>query len=453
MKNFMKGIITFVFALMIMLPISVFAATEITQEDFDTAKGGTPTKGITYSEGDFKSYNFTEGEYTFSENIDPDDALIMIEDTDVTLDLNEKELNGTIVILGDSNVTITGNGTVNGEVYANGFEDEDGKIVYSHLNIKNGTFKRAINLEYTNAVIDDGTFDSTEANSDSVYVNSGSSIEINGGTFKSYWNGLTAEPSYNIDPPVNVKSVVINGGTFTATDESGFSAFGLDSLEINGGTFTGGQFGFRFGDVEKITVKGGTFTANGENPIGGIYTYGDNEELLTAILGKGCEFDPALVATVKGEDSKTISSQNEISVVNPTANTYKFTEGENLEYNSETDDVATFRINTEFKYFENGGKVYVDDTLVESTNYTAESGSTIIKFTKEYMKSLASGDHTLKVEFNNGKTATTKFIVKGATTNTTNPQTLDNITTYVSVLFIGLMAIVSTLYLIKKSEN
>ena len=114
MKNFMKGIITFVFALMIMLPISVFAATEITQEDFDTAKGGTPTKGITYSEGDFKSYNFTEGEYTFSENIDPDDALIMIEDTDVTLDLNEKELNGTIVILGDSNVTITGNGTVNG---------------------------------------------------------------------------------------------------------------------------------------------------------------------------------------------------------------------------------------------------------------------------------------------------------------------------------------------------
>ena len=170
----------------------------------------------------------------------------------------------------------------------------------------------------------------------------------------------------------NPKSVVINGGTFTGTEESGFGAFSVESVEINGGTFTGGMAGLWYNNVEKVVLKGGTFK-------------------------------------------------------------------------------ATFRFSADYSLVENGGKVYMDDALVDAANYTSESGSTIIKLAKDYMNKLSSGEHTLKVEFNNGQTATTTFKVKGV--STTNPQTGDNITSYVCVFFIGLMAIVSTLYLIKKSEN
>lgn len=485
MKNFMKGIITFVFALMFMLPISVFAATEITNADLEAARGGDTSKGITYYEGDFASYRFAEGEYVIGEDIDLEYSLFTVNDDNVTFDLNGKTLSalgydfGVISIFGESNVTIKGNGTIDspaallvangaklnvndgtysGEVYTYGYAEDD-EITYSHLNIKNGTFKKALHLEYADAVIDDGTFDATEANQDAIYVNSGSSIEINGGTFKSVWNGLMAEPSADYDfqneveiKGSNVKSVVINGGTFVGADETGLSAFEIDNLEINGGTFTGGMAGFGFDGVEKIVVKGGTFKANGEDTVGAIVTYGENTELLTAILGEGCEFNPAIEAQVIDKwNNKLVVSQNEITVINKSVNDYTYLEGENLEYDSEKDDVATFRINTEYKFFKDGGKVYVDDELVDSSNYTSESGSTIIKFTKEFMTSLSSGEHTLKVVFNNDKSATTKFTVKNA--STANPKTIDNISSHICVLFIGIFALITTLYLIKKSEN
>lgn len=119
--------------------------------------------------------------------------------------------------------------------------------------------------------------------------------------------------------------------------------------------------------------------------------------------------------------------------------------------------------------FENSGKVYVDDALVSSDNYTSKSGSTIITFTKDYMSSLSEGEHTLKVAFNNNGIATTKFTIakvntqiteetENTTTETTvteteksnNPQTGDNI-----ILFIGLFVIATlgTYVVIKYNKN
>ena len=135
--------------------------------------------------------------------------------------------------------------------------------------------------------------------------------------------------------------------------------------------------------------------------------------------------------------------------------TYEFVEGANQTYTINEDETAIFRINADYSLFENGGKVYVDDALVSSDNYTSKSGSTIITFTKDYISSLSEGNHTLKVAFNNGGTATTKFTIAKANTQTTeetentttettvteteksnNPQTGDNI-----ILFIGLFVI------------
>jgi len=114
------------------------------------------------------------------------------------------------------------------------------------------------------------------------------------------------------------------------------------------------------------------------------------------------------------------------------------------------EDGATFRINADYSLFENGGKVYVDDTLVSSDNYTSKSGSTIITFIKDYMSSLSEGEHTLKVAFNNGGTSTTKFTVEKANTETTtttsnNPKTGDNIITIISIFAIATFGVFTTL--------
>ena len=101
-----------------------------------------------------------------------------------------------------------------------------------------------------------------------------------------------------------------------------------------------------------------------------------------------------------------------------TETTYEYIEGANQTYTIGEDGI-TFRINADYSLFENGGKVYVDDTLVSSDNYSSKTGSTIITFTKNYMSSLPEGEHTLKVAFNNGGSATTKFTVAKADTTTT----------------------------------
>ncbi len=125
----------------------------------------------------------------------------------------------------------------------------------------------------------------------------------------------------------------------------------------------------------------------------------------------------------------------------------------NQTYTIGTDDTATFRINADYSLFENGGKVYVDDTLVSSDNYTSKSGSTIITFTKDYMSSLSEGEHTLKVAFNNNATATTKFTVAKAEESTNNPKTGDKIMFYISMLGLSIIGLAGAGLYIKKRFN
>ena len=90
---------------------------------------------------------------------------------------------------------------------------------------------------------------------------------------------------------------------------------------------------------------------------------------------------------------------------------YEVIEGAEQVYTIDEDHGAEFRINASYELFENSGAVYVDDVLVDPANYTSWDGSTYIKFTDEYMNTLAVGTHTLKVVFNDGGTATTTFTI------------------------------------------
>ena len=139
---------------------------------------------------------------------------------------------------------------------------------------------------------------------------------------------------------------------------------------------------------------------------------------------------------------------------------YKFIEGSNQIYTINESNIMTFRIDADYSLFENNGKVYIDNELVDPSNYKSASGSTIITFNKEYADKLSNGEHTLKVVFNDNGEATTKFEIKAKKTNNektediTNPQTGDNITTYFILSIISVLGIVTSVMINnKKFEN
>ena len=77
-------------------------------------------------------------------------------------------------------------------------------------------------------------------------------------------------------------------------------------------------------------------------------------------------------------------------------------------------------------------EVRVDDTVVDSSNYTITEGSTIVTFKESYLKSLSVGDHTLKVVSTDGLTSgilTIKEPVIPAATYITNLYTTASKTT------------------------
>ena len=138
---------------------------------------------------------------------------------------------------------------------------------------------------------------------------------------------------------------------------------------------------------------------------------------------------------------------------------YKFTEGANQIYTIDESKNAIFRIDADFSLFD--GKLYIDGILVDAKNYKAESGSTVIILNKEYVDTLSVGEHTIKVEFSDNGSATTKFEVKAKQVNTekteniTNPQTDDNIGIYIVLSIISVLGIATTVVINnkKKREN
>ena len=148
---------------------------------------------------------------------------------------------------------------------------------------------------------------------------------------------------------------------------------------------------------------------------------------------------------------------------------YKFTEGANQTYTIDESKNATFRIDADYSLFTN--KVYVDNKLVDSTNYDSKSGSTVITLKDEYLKTLSVGEHTLKVAFSDNGEAITKEkqqgtniednentkneenqennnlpnndVKKDNTITNTNPKTGDNVIVYFAMFSIALLGIIT----------
>ena len=118
---------------------------------------------------------------------------------------------------------------------------------------------------------------------------------------------------------------------------------------------------------------------------------------------------------------------------------YEVTEGDNQKYTITKNTEAKFKIDADYRLFE--GKVYIDNVLVDSENYTSESGSTVITFKQSYIDTLSVGEHTLKVVFSDGGEATTKFTVASVIPEIDNPKTGDDVIFYVVTGILALLGL------------
>ena len=208
-----------------------------------------------------------------------------------------------------------------------------------------------------------------------------------------------------------------------------------------------------------ITVKdvaGATITPNGAVSV----NYGDTQEF-TITANNGYK----LVKVLVDETDKTADMvNNTLKLTNITSNinlevvveriVYEVTDGANQKYTITESDEAKFRINADFSKFVDGGKVYVDNELVDSKNYTAESGSTIITLKKAFVDKLSVGEHTLKVVFNDGGEASTMFNVARVEELIDNPSTYDNILKYIGASIISVIGLVSVgIYSYRRKQN
>ena len=229
--------------------------------------------------------------------------------------------------------------------------------------------------------------------------------------------------------------------------------------------------------VEEVT--GATVDPDGTVTV----SYGDNKDF-TITANTGYKLVKVLVNDVeKTLDGNTLKLKNitsnmKIKVVVEKIE-YKVIEGAEQTYTITEDTEARFKIDADYNLFNN--KVYVDNVLVDSSNYTSKSGSTIIVLNKDYVDTLAVGEHTLKVAFADGGEAETTFTIarkaednnnnednnennnenntpskpedkEEMKDNGSNPKTGDNIMLYVAIASMSIIGLGATTIVAKKKK-
>lgn len=102
-----------------------------------------------------------------------------------------------------------------------------------------------------------------------------------------------------------------------------------------------------------------------------------------------------------------------IEFVATTAVPYCVVEGINSTWTTNSTDGLAVRANGALDKFQS---VKLDGAVVDASNYTATSGSTIITFKKDYLASLTQGTHSITIVFTDGE-ASTNVTIAGAASN------------------------------------
>jgi len=449
------------------IPTNAFAATELYQADFDEAIEAEeyPTSKGIYYDSYYGDFEFDPGEYTIMENIDLGENSFYVGEGEFVFDLNGKtitsaEYEATFGFY-NGQLTITGNGTIENTAGDSTFEAyipyEDNTV---EITIESGEFIGGIEFYGTtdavivdatvegpvvinsgsNVTIQDGTY--TAENSDAIYVWDGSSVTINGGTFTSPYNALTAENGENYDY------------------ETGEWVVGKNPAKvvICGGTFTGGESGIVLFNVDQIVLKGGTFemTGEGDYPKGAISATAEGEDVFLSFLGDGFVYSEGLQLTPFDEEEYqgALYTQSLLSVVYFEENSEDDTVPEITNGADQTFEGEDLTITCSGEFAEFVG-LEMDGVEVDTENYDAESGSTIVTLKAAYLASLDAGVHTLGFVYSNGEKAETTITipepeaeVEPEATSIT-PKTGDNIVVYVTLFVI---ATIGTVVLVRRKK-
>jgi len=166
-----------------------------------------------------------------------------------------------------------------------------------------------------------------------------------------------------------------------------------------------------------------------------------------ATSGGGTD-DPTVDPKAPTEDTSTVTT---------------VTDGSSATIAPAEDGTLSFRIDKPLSYFEDGGELYIDGTLIERSQYTYKEGSTIITLVKELATKLSDGAaHVFKVKFNDGTEVTSNITIGTAaaasstaattgtaasstaatTTKVTSPKTADVLPIAgIALVFVGATAI------------
>ena len=136
-----------------------------------------------------------------------------------------------------------------------------------------------------------------------------------------------------------------------------------------------------------------------------------------------------------------------------TAFEYQLTGGGSGEWTEGSTDGLAFRAertNNGAATFSHFTGVKVDRNTLDEANYSAESGSVIVTLKPDYLKTLAAGEHTLEIMFDDGASVTTTFTIKAASSTVSTGEALTSTTTVIGSIMVIAAAALVTVTLTKR---
>ena len=142
------------------------------------------------------------------------------------------------------------------------------------------------------------------------------------------------------------------------------------------------------------------------------------------IVGVG---EATITATASSTDLQDEAEASyTVIVAKATQTVYLVIEGDKQIYTiGNGTDFALFKINADFAKFQNGGSLYVDSVELSKQYYVAEPGSTVIKILDSCLDTLAIGEHSLTVYFDDGLAIASFTIVRESTDNNDGDKEID----------------------------
>ena len=125
---------------------------------------------------------------------------------------------------------------------------------------------------------------------------------------------------------------------------------------------------------------------------------------------------------------------------------YSFLDGAEQTFDKSGDEELSFRADIPLEKFQESGKAYMDGEEIPMEYATLTNGSTIIAFSKEYTDQLTVGEHTFKLAVSNGEVETTFNVIDS---KSSNPKTGDNISLFVGLFIVTVVAGIVTIKKIK----